>query len=126
MEGKARVLNAAFPNPCCDTCSFTFPFPVPDVFSSLLYLQTHEVAFPSSFACSDTNRTNHNHNPPHSQLQPEQPQLPEGAQGKVAKEAQPTLLLAGKGRQSFGELEHPYCMWSFQVNSLTEGAQQLF
>lgn len=64
MESEERVLSAAFSSPTSDTCSFTFPFPALDVFSSLLYLQTHQRAFPSSFTCSDTNRRNHNHNLP--------------------------------------------------------------
>lgn len=63
-KSKEIVLSAAFPSPCSDTCSFTFPFPAPDVFSSLLYLQTHQGAFPSSFTCSDTNRGSHSHNLP--------------------------------------------------------------
>lgn len=114
------------PSPALVLISAASPFPSQlHVFSSLLYLQTDQVVSPSPFTCSDTNRRNHNHNLPASQLQPEQPPW-QGAQGKLANQAQPTLLLTGKVRQSFGELEHPYCMWSFQMNGSAEGAQQLF
>ena len=127
MESKERVLNAAFSIPCSDTCSFTSPFPGPDVFSSLPYLQTYQVAFPSSFML-----LRHQHEKrlslptlSHS-LNSLTCQKEHGGKLAEAEAAQPTWLLTGNGMQSFGEREHPHCTWSFQEKGLAEGAQQLF
>lgn len=126
MENKVRVLNAAFPIPCSDTCSFTSPLPGPDVLSSLPYLQTYQLAFPSPSTLLRHQQEKQQPQPPHSQPSLNSLTCQEEHGGKLAEAAQPARLLVGKGKQSFRELEHPHCTWSFQENGLAEGAQQLF
>lgn len=123
-EGKEGVLSAAFPSPCSNISSFTFPFPAPRFLLSAVPANRPS-SFSLTFHLLRHQQEKPQPQPPCSQLQPEQPPW-QGAQGKLANQAQPTLLLTGKVRQSFGELEHPYCMWSFQMNGSAEGAQQLF
>jgi len=41
-----------------------------------------------------------------------------GGQPAEAEGAHPARLLAGKGTQTFGGLEHPHCTRSFQEDSL--------
>lgn len=98
MESKRRVLNAAFPIPFSDTCSFTSLFPGLDVLSSPLYLQTYQVAFPSSLMSLGHQQEKQQPQPPHSQPEPEWPHLPGGARGEAGQGGGSTARLTAPWR----------------------------
>lgn len=96
MESKERVPNAAFPMPCSDTCSFTFPFPGLDVVSSPPYLPTYQVAFLFSFTLLRHQQEKQPPQPPRSQPEPEEPHLPWGTRGEAGQGQSSTARSAAR------------------------------
>lgn len=128
MESKKGSLMQPSPSLVPILPALPLPSQIQDVLSSPPYLQTYQVAFSFRFHIVQTPTEETTTTASPLSAKPGQPHLAGGARGKLreAEAAEPTQLLVGKGMQSFGELKHPHCTWSFQENSLGEGAQQLF